>query len=343
MPHIRSDRVRSFRRTLLILAPCALMVSSCADPANERIDAEALARLDQPVATSSRETRARTSDTAAVVNGEPVQWDALRPILAEAAGRAALEEIALTMRAERERERRSIEITPETIERERRLLVGAVSTTSELDDEQTDTLIQAVRDRNRLGPARFDALLRRNAVLRAIAAPDVSITQEDIEQAFQIRYGERRAIRVLVTTELAAASDARTRIANGEDFGSVAAQVSVDSSAARGGVVDPMSPADPSWPVTIRQAVARLGPGELSGVLAVDGRYVVAQLERVIPAESDSIEEVREEVEREVRLVRERQVMDRIARRWLRETRVSAMDGSLQRAWDMAERARDGR
>ena len=96
MPHIRSDRVRSFRRTLLILAPCALMVSSCADPANERIDAEALARLDQPVATSSRETRARTSDTAAVVNGEPVQWDALRPILAEAAGRAALEEIALT-------------------------------------------------------------------------------------------------------------------------------------------------------------------------------------------------------------------------------------------------------
>lgn len=275
-----------------------------------------------------------------MVAGSEVGWDQVGPLLAEAAGGIVLEEVALETMLRAELRERGLALTDAMLERERLLLRESLA----MDDaarnaDEAQRLLDGVRRRRGLGPERFESLVRRSAMLRALVQERVVVDEASVERAYRIRYEPTRRVRIITTDTVAEAERARARIEGGESFSRIAAEVSTDASAVRGGVVEPISTADPSYPDAIRRVLGRMSVGELSApiVLDVDGQLQVALVvldEIVAPEREATLAEVRAELERLVRLREERLLMDALSRQLLAQARVVPVDRSAAWSWD---------
>lgn len=275
----------------------------------------------------------------ATVAGSAVNWERVKPLLAEAAGGIVLEEVALEMMLEGEMRRRGLRLTPAMVEREQLLLRESL----EQDDasgsaDEAQRLLDQIRRQRGLGPERYQALLRRTAMLRALVQERVRVDPVSVERAYRIRYEPRMRVRIITADTVDQAERARERVLAGEAFSRVAAEVSTDVSGVRGGVIEPISPADPTYPDALRSAIARMSVGEVSRpiVMEVDGPAQVAVVvldEIVRPERTPSLESVRAELERLVRLREERLLMDALSRQLLAEARVTALDAGVSWSW----------
>ena len=252
------------------------------------------------------------------------------PTIAEAAGPGAAEEIVLSYLIDREAAAQGIAVTEAEIEAERRLVTASMAGVGGMGAEAERTLERIRRERG-LGPDRWRALLRRNALLRAMVRDEVVVTEEAVERAYLLRYGPAWRARVIVTPTQQAAAAAVQRVRGGEEFGVVAAEVSTDASAGRGGVIDPINPADTTWPLAVRQAVQRMEVGAVSEPIVVDGGFVVVRVEGVdgIAGSQPSMEAVRAEMEGAARIEAERLAMQTLAAQIRSAARVEILDPSL--------------
>lgn len=270
----------------------------------------------------------------ALVDGTPVRWGELRSRLGEAAGAAALEEIALERMLRREIRRAGIEIEQADLERERDLLLRSFEQSGAADESiDGGRLLMEVRRARGLGPERFESLLWRNAALRALVRDEVEIDAERIERTGALLYGPRYRVRIITAETLGEASAALKDLRSGAPFGQVAAERSTDASAARGGVIEPISPADPAYPAALRTALGRLTPGEVSSPIAIEGGYALLILDAVIEGEDFDPDSARADLEQRARLAEERVLMQRRASRLLRSAGVTVFDPSLDWSW----------
>lgn len=303
--------------------------------------ADASVGADTAAADAARQSAAQHAPV--MVGGEAIGWDVLRPRLAEAAGAEVVDEVALDRLVEGECRRRNISVTPEEIDAERTLLIDTLSDTGRrnLPSDQLEQLIARLRTQRGLGPQRWAALLRRNAMLRALIADQVTVSDEAVERMHQRLYGPDYPARLIVTSTAIEASEAIGRIKNGEPFGVVAAEMSTDPSADRGGIIDPINTADPTWPQAIRTTVEQLAAagkiGQVGGVPAVsdpillDSGYAILWIERApAPKQVPTIDAVRPELERLVRTQQERLLMQREARQLLGGADITVLDPSLE-------------
>jgi hypothetical protein len=275
----------------------------------------------------------------ATVAGTPVNWDRVQPLLAEAAAGIILEEIALERMLEAEMRSRGLTLTQSMTEREELLLRDSLATDTTPSADQAQRLLDEIRRQRGLGPQRYQSLLRRNAMLRTLVQDRVTIDEASIERAYRIRYEPSLRVRIITTDTIEQAERARARLAAGEDFSRVAAEVSTDPSAVRGGVVEPINPADPTYPDALRRTLSAMTPGQLSDpiILDVDGPPQIALviLDEVVPPERRATrQQARAELERLVRLREERLLMDALSRRLLREARVRPIDPAAAWSWD---------
>lgn len=295
---------------------------------------------------------------AAMVDGERLEWADLLPGLVEAAGGAVLEEAVLGRLLEAECRRLGLVIDAAAVEAERDRLTRTLAGVTGLPGEDGEALLDRIRASRGLGATRFPALLRRNAMLRALVRAGhgdsgaVAVSDDDLRQAYALKYGPKVRIRIIVVRSEAEADAVVKRVRPDlgppEAFGEVAAEVSQDPSATRGGLLDPFSLDDSHYPVALRRAISRLDPGETSDPVLVSAadqpgtdaasrqpRYAVARLEGVVPPPSDvpTPEEAASTLREEVRMVRERAAMDRLARRLVGAARLTIFDRGLDRSW----------
>src|SRR5262249_2932600 len=139
------------------------------------------ARPEQPAA---RDQPVARDQPAAIVNGQPVSWDELRPVLDEAAGGQALQEAALDRLLPQELKSRGLSITEQDVAAERRLLLESIVRDAKASPDDAERLMETVRRTRGLGELRFRRLLERNAQMRKIVAPTVAITEAEVGQAF---------------------------------------------------------------------------------------------------------------------------------------------------------------
>ncbi len=296
-----------------------------------------IADRDPAVRTPRAAPGAQPTDRFATVSGTDIPWAQAQPLLAEAAGGLILEEVALETLLIREMLTQRLTLTDAMIEREELLLRDSLATDTTPD--QAQRLLDEIRRQRGLGPKRYQSLLRRTAMLRALVQDRVTIDEASIERAYRIRYEPSFRVRIITTDTVEQAERARARIAAGEDFSRVAAEVSTDPSAVRGGVVEPINPADPTYPDAIRRTLTTLSPGDLSNPipLDIDGPLQIALLvldEVVPPARLATREQVRPELERLVRLREERLLMDALSQRLLDQARVSPIDPAATWSWE---------
>ena len=272
---------------------------------------------------------------AALLGGRPIRWGELKPILNEAAGAEALTEVILDRRLAEAVEEEGLLITAEDEAAEQKRLL---ETLAEDDPNRAIRLLDELRDQQRLGPHRYRALLRRNAIMRALVQDRVRVTDEAVRRMHDALHGPRRQARIITCPDLSDAQHVRSRVLAGEFFGDVSVEVSTDSSAARGGLLEPVSRDDPSYPAALRQAIWSLeAPGDLSDPVLIDSGYAVVQLVREIGGEEVALEESREKLEKLVRLNQERILMDQLARHLLTGARLTIFDKSLESAWERRE------
>ena len=287
----------------------------------------------QPGASSADSPPARLPGRPlAYVGGQPVVIQQLQADLVDLAGRQVLREYVLDQALEQQLDSRGWQVGEAEQAAERERLLQTLSD----DQDQAVRLLHELRAQRGLGPRRFKQLLWRNAALRRLVADEVTLRPAAVRQAYDLAYGPRQKVRVIVTPTLRRAVDLRTKIENGQSFADLAVTDSTDPSSASGGLLPPMSLVDPGYPKALRQAVGLLSPGKVSPPVSVEGGFAILKLEATIPAEAVPFEQVEPTLARRVRLQAERVLMDQLARDLLGAARVVVLDADLHRVWDAA-------
>lgn len=288
--------------------------------------------------------RAAQDRPAAVLDSRAIGWPEVAPLLAEAAGAQVLEEVLLSRVLDEEARARGISVSAAEIAAERALLAEALAEAAQATADDAERLLAGVRISRGLGERRFADLLKRNAQLRALvrlrSGPDgVSVTADDIAQAIDIKHGPRVRARMILVRGEGQAKSAVERLDAGEPFAEVAMALSADPSRLRGGLLDPISTSDPAYPVAFRRALDQTPAGRHSRAVMVPWDnapgYVVVRIEERLPGEDVDRIAVAPRIEREVRMVRERAAMDRLARDLIESGagRLSVLDASLEWSW----------
>jgi len=294
-----------------------------------------------PAATSApaaASTPAPASAPVAVIDGRVLDWRAFGPLVAEASGGPVLEEVLLEWRCESECTKAGVAVGTELVLAEERRVLESL----DQDPERAMRLLQSLKARQGLGPLRWQALLRRNAMLRALVAKDIVLDDAVIEQARDALAGARRDGRLIVVTDLVAAERVRMALREGASFPELAARESLDSSASRGGLVTGVTRRDAAYPSSFREALFALAPNAISDPLLVEDRFMIVQmLSESLPPAMDAAELDRRARER-ARIAQERAAMERLADRLLRTTSLSIFDEAAKSSLDRmrTERAR---
>ena len=290
----------------------------------------------QPPAASSPPPSADLRPPA-LIQGSPVGWAELQSLLSEAAGRVVLEEIALGRALERETARRGVMVTAAMVRAEEDALLEELASAGPMGSRVE--VLDRIRRARGLGPLRFEGLLRRNAALRALVADQSRPQTEEVELAERIAFGPAYRVRLFVSSSDREAAAARERVlgadaslARGMAMSAVCTEASSHPSASEGGLIERFSPFDPAYPAIARDTVGRLGPGEVSPVMATPGGFAFMLLEETIAARDPTAVE-RAQVERRLRIRKERLAMERLAGEMLGRTEVSPIDPDLARAW----------
>ncbi|NBC10603.1 MAG: hypothetical protein GVY24_02560 [Planctomycetes bacterium] len=258
----------------------------------------------------------------------------LRASLYEAAGGEVLADLVLDRAVAQALADRGLEPDAADLAAEKRRLLETLS-----DDPDTAArLLNELRNTRGLGQARFEALLRRSAGLRKLVADRVEVTDAALQRQYLLRHGPRYRVRLLVTATADEANKLRRQALDGTPFSDLAALHSIDPSAAQGGLLSPISPADTSYPQAVRNALPKLDAEAISPVLALGDRFAVLKLEDKIKADDVALDDVRNELASAVRRRGERLLMEQQARELLAAAEVVVLDPALKAAW---ERQRD--
>lgn len=279
------------------------------------------------------------SRPAAIVDGIEISWARLDPAMREAAGGLALREAVLDALLERELASQGLDLTAADIEAERELLVQSTARAAGVDEAEASRLVERARRQRGIGDARFAAQLRRTAALRRLVAGEVTVEDADLRQLHEQRYGPRTSARLMLLTTLEQARQVAAEIQAGPQetrvarFIDAAVRRSIDESAPRGGLTDPISPSDPAFPVALRQALAAGLPGQLVGPIGVERGFALALIDAQLPPSDTPFEMVADALRAELRLTRERQAMDRLAQQLLDRARLTILSRELEWSW----------
>ena len=269
----------------------------------------------------------------AYLDGKPVTQEQVYRRIVAAHGGEALAEILLDRAVQQRLEQEQINLKPADLEAERLKLLASL----DRDPDQAARLLREMRGQRGLDEKRFAALLRRNAGLRALVRDAVQINDAAIGQAYDLRYGPRYRVRLIVTDGLGELNRIRKQALGGASVIDLAIQHSTDASAAQGGLLSPISPADPTYPKAIRDALPKLTldntASRLSPAIALDTGYALLWLEDIISKDAPPMHTVRAELEAAVREDLERLRMRQLARTLIEQTNVVVLEPLLGKAW----------
>ncbi|WP_428389455.1 peptidylprolyl isomerase [Mucisphaera sp.] len=277
------------------------------------------------------------SSVVVYLGAERLSREDLYEAMPPSAWAAALADRVVRRGIERRLTARGLEVNDEDLEAERELLMRQLSP----DPDEAARLVRELRRREGLDLVAFEAVLERSAGLRKLVASEVVVDEAAIERAYELRYGPRVQARLIVVDELATASEVLRRLGEDASFGALAAELSTDPSAVRGGLLEPLSPLDPTLPEAIRAGLRGLAerPAGLSDILALETGYAVLRYERTVEPDERPLSEVRDDLAREVRARAESLRMRELARVILSEADVTVLDPRLSDAWQERRRA----
>ena len=236
-------------------------------------------------------------EVVAVVNGQPITKAELAEELILRKGKQQLQLLINRKIIEVACAKVGIQVTDKEVEDELRELMHAngFTTASEFEKQMVRPMMQMT-----LMDYKED-VLRQGLMTRKLAGKRVTVTEEDLKQAFESRFGEKVQCRIIVERSLKVAQDMHTKIGNNRlNFLQVARQQSDKNLAASAGQINPFGRYTTFD--ALEKRAFELRDGEISEVIQVpEGGYVIIMREGLIPADTTKkLEDVRAELTREV-------------------------------------------
>lgn len=311
-------------------------------------------RLSQPRANSrsqagstapgqSSETPHSTkADTLARVDGRSISRERFNELLLAGHGLAVMEQLIALELVKAHAAREQINVSPADIQAEynRSLeeLAGAVVDQGDPDQLRTigaQLLEDFLREKN-LSMAEYQVSLERNAYLRRMVESDVTVSDEEVRQAFAGRYGRQAVVRHIVSPDLRSAAEIRRQLEAGADFAELARSYSIHRvSGAAGGLLPPFTQTDAQVPDLLRQVAFGLQPGETSGVLNMDGQHHVVRLERFLEPADTTLTPLRtKQLRQRLWSQKTRRAMQERERRLFDAADIWIQDSALRRQFD---------
>jgi peptidyl-prolyl cis-trans isomerase C len=245
---------------------------------------------------------------AATVDGREITIGELRPLVAEAASQVdpstglPVDEQQVTVQALSEL------ALLELLDAELRALEGDPVTDADVDaalaqaaeEAGGEEAFQAQLESQGIGTARARLDQRFQLVVDRLLtqlAADVEIADADVRFAYESRYGLPNVSHILVATEEEAEA-VLERLEDGEDFASVAAEVSTDpGSGAQGGLLGPLQVGQ--FVPEFEEAALALEPGELSEPVETQFGWHVITTEEGQPLTPELEAQITEELQQQ--------------------------------------------
>ncbi len=259
-------------------------------------------------------------DVMAVVNGQDIRRDALATACVERYGEDVLEGLVNKRLIMHHCRNRHIEVTDAEIDRMAgRFKIGRQQWLEMLERERGINIAQYKRD-----------ILWPTLALRKCAADQLTVSDEQLQQAYDSQFGPAVKCRLIVVNDRQLAEQLRRQLVDKpDDFARLAMQHSVDvNSASIGGLIQPIR--RHVGDQAIEQAVFAMQPNEVSSILAVGEQFAILKCEAHEPARNVPMEDVRDELTEQIREGKLREV----AAKLFQELQSTA---TVQNIWNDAQ------
>jgi foldase protein PrsA len=244
-------------------------------------------------------------DIVAVVDGRPIPRRKVVNLIMQSHGVGVLEQLIALEAARHRAEKLGLTIEEVDVHFEFDLALRRLSdplagvSSGSFDRAAAQRALDAVLAERNISRDELFVTLRRNAYLRKIVRRELTFTDEQLRAEFDRAYSQRVEIRHIQLATASEAARVQERLAAGGDFAELATQFSANvASGQRGGLLDPFSAGDEAVPALFRRTAFGLQIGEASDILRVGEWYHLIRVERILPAQSVSFEEVRDDLER---------------------------------------------
>lgn len=234
-------------------------------------------------------------DVMAVVNGQDIRRDALGTACCERYGNEVLEGLVNKRLIMHFCKNRQIEVTDQEVDAEiermaKRFKIGKEQWLQMLERERGIHAEQYKRD-----------ILWPTLALRKCAADQLTISDEQLQKAYEAQYGPAAKCRLIVVGDRKLAEKLhRELVDKPADFPRLAMQNSIDvNSASIGGLIQPIRHhvGDPA----IEREVFAMQPNQISAIIPVGEQFAILKCEGQVPARNVPIETVRDELAEQIR------------------------------------------
>lgn len=278
---------------------------------------------------------------AAIVNQQAIQMDVYDNACVKRFGKKILDGEINRKLIEGALAKAQLQVTQPEIDQEIRRAAeyfGFVKTDGSADIPQ---LLQSIEQDDNMTPELYVRdVIWPTVALKKLTAGQVQVTEEDIQKGFDANYGPRAEVLAIVLSNQRTAQQVWEMARNNPSeqfFGELASQYSVeDSSRSNFGKVPPLRRG--GGQPTLEKAAFDLQPGALSGIVEVNGRYVILKSQGFTkPVVSGLNQAIRAELFREIEEKKHRIAMDQCLNKLrddaqivdfsdLKKSRVSSQD-----------------
>jgi parvulin-like peptidyl-prolyl isomerase len=246
------------------------------------------------------------SKPVAIVNGVEITSDQLAAECLSRHGAGVLETLVNRRIIEQACQRQGLAVTPQDVSAE----VDAMARRFSVPRDKWLEMIQQERG---ITPKQYaDDIVWPMLALRGLARNAVEPSAEELQQAFENRFGPAVKARIIVSRTRQDAEKVRAQaVATPDEFGGLARQHSVDvGSASANGWVQPirMHSGDPAFD----RAAFALPEGGISDVVQVADQFIVIKCEGRLPPAGAKLDEVKPHLAEELRERKSRQASSEV-------------------------------
>jgi parvulin-like peptidyl-prolyl isomerase len=216
-------------------------------------------------------------DMIAVVNGEKVTREELAKECTKRFGTEVLDNMVHKQMIADYCRSRNVAVTTEEVEEE----IDRMAKKFKIPKAQWIKLLEKERGITR--SQYMEDIIWPSLALRKLAAPELTVSPEEIDKAYESQFGPAAKVRLIVLTSPEKAKKIHAQLtAKPDDFAALARQNSEDSaSASAGGIIPPIRHhvGDPQ----LEKMAFELPEGAISPVVAVQKQFVIMKVEARLP------------------------------------------------------------
>lgn len=255
------------------------------------------------------------SDVVAAVNGQNITRQELSDLLIESFGDQALDVLIRRVIIYQQAGKQGIKVQPEEVEeRLEKLLNDEINALikarnlkgqDELKEELKKVDVELDDMKERMA-ARLRKGMEVELLAEKVVEGTVSLTEEDLKEAYEEEYGEKIEASQIVVGTKKAAEEILKKLKAGADFETLARNESIDRlSASVGGRMRPFSPGEKVF----GPAAASLEKGGISDMIKTEDGYHILKVIEKRPKGAQKFEDVKPQLEK---IVKERTVRKRL-------------------------------